>query len=93
MEVTGGIDARTGRVKCFGDLIDLTQYIIALFASIHIPGLVKRTPADECRMVEVTLDLLDPFRKHILDVGILGVVEAPVRILAPNQITQLVCPI
>ena len=51
---------------------------------------IERTPSDQRGMVEITLDFLKPFRDEVFPCRRLTYIEQPVRVLAPDHISESV---
>ena len=89
MDIAAGVDDRPRRIEVLRRPVD----------GRHERGrsvvlrLVERTPADDRGMVEVPLDDGQPLRQHLSQRLRMPDVQAPARILAPDEIPQAVGPV
>ena len=86
-------DNGTGLVKRLCYIVYGIKENIALLSAELVPGLVGRTPTDNRGVREVTLDLLKPFGKEIVDSLVYRVIKTPVTGFGPDHITESVCVI
>ena len=68
--VAAGINTGSGGVIELGHAVYDSQQIIILHPAVIVPGFVKGTPANDGRVVEVSLKNLHPFRKKIFKAGL-----------------------
>ena len=89
MEIAAGVDTGPGGVEELGHLIDDRQQIVVLLAGIG-PSLVEGAPTYDGRVVEVPVQRLHPFRQKVLDAVRTAVVDSPVALFAPYDISHSV---
>ena len=96
--VSARIDTGTGRVNRLCHRVNgreerivlLITHVVIRAVALKAFGLVLRTPADDGGVVEIALKLLEPLGKNAVYRLGTGVVESPVCVFAPKEISLAV---
>ena len=93
VEVAAGIDNGTGVVSRLGHIVDQLQDAVVLSVTVVVPRFVEGTPTDEGGMRVIALYRFHPFGQEVPYLLEFVDADAPVTVLAPYEIAQLICPV